>query len=39
MFSVLMFAGGLINTLPINVVVFMILWKQIRSGPGPERFS
>jgi len=34
LFSVLMFAGGLINTLLINVVVFVILWKEVRHGPG-----
>jgi len=34
LFSVLMFAGGLINTLLINVVVFVILRKEVRHGPG-----
>jgi len=34
LFSVLMFAGGLINTLLINVLVIPILWWQVRHGPG-----
>lgn len=39
LFSVLMFSGGLINTLLINLVVFLILWKQVRRGPGRKRGS
>jgi len=34
LFSVVLFLGGLINTLLINVLVIPILWKQIRRGPG-----
>jgi len=34
LFSVLMFAGGLINTLLINVLVIPILWWQVRHGAG-----
>jgi hypothetical protein len=33
LFSVVMFIGGLVNTLLINVVVIPILWKQIRLSP------
>lgn len=33
LFSVVLFLGGLINTLLINVLVIPILWKQIRRGP------
>lgn len=34
LFSAMMLAGALINTLLINVLVIPILWKQIRRGPG-----
>jgi len=32
LFSAMIFAGALVNTLLINVLVIPILWKQIRSG-------
>jgi len=32
LFSAMIFAGALVNTLLINVLVIPILWKQVRSG-------
>lgn len=34
LFSAVILAGALVNTLLINVLVIPILWKQIRRGPG-----
>jgi len=39
MFSVLMFAGGLISALPINLVVVVILWKDVHARIHLRAFS